>query len=122
MNSGRKVDDPRLLLAFLSRYMVLLNFSELTCGRIRWSSIFYQNSAHIVSRIYAAANFSNKLNSELFLEFWTKIGNFFRTLFAPGLYRLPSFIYKWSIGHILEHEFFFLGHLGSQGSKKKKWI
>ena len=26
----------------------------------------------------------------------------------------------WSIGHILEHEFFYLGHLGSQGSKGGK--
>ena len=32
----------------------------------------------------------------------------------------PSFIYSWSIGHILEHEFFYLGRLGSQGSKGKK--
>ena len=32
----------------------------------------------------------------------------------------PSFIYSWSIGHILEHEFFCLGCLGSQGSKEKK--
>ena len=35
----------------------------------------------------------------------------------------PSSIYSWSIGHILEHEFFCLGHLGCAGSKgKKKWI
>ena len=34
----------------------------------------------------------------------------------------PSSIYSWSIGHILEHEFFCLGRLGSQGSKGKKWI
>ena len=33
---------------------------------------------------------------------------------------IPSSIYSWSIGHILEHEFFCLGHLGSQGSKGKK--
>ena len=32
----------------------------------------------------------------------------------------PSSIYSWSIGHILEHEFFCLGHLGSSGSKEKK--
>ena len=32
----------------------------------------------------------------------------------------PSSIYSWSIGHILEHEFFCLGRLGSQGSKEKK--
>ena len=29
-------------------------------------------------------------------------------------------IYSWSIGHILEHEFFCLGHLGCAGSKGKK--
>ena len=29
-------------------------------------------------------------------------------------------VYSWSIGHILEHEFFCLGRLGSQGSKEKK--
>ena len=34
----------------------------------------------------------------------------------------PSFIYSCSIGHILEHEFFCLGRLGSSGSKEKKWI
>ena len=34
----------------------------------------------------------------------------------------PRSIYSWSIGHILEHEFFCLGCLGSQGSKEKKWI
>ena len=28
----------------------------------------------------------------------------------------PSSIYSWSIGHILEHEFFCLGHLGCSGS------
>ena len=33
---------------------------------------------------------------------------------------LPSSIYSWSIGHILEHEFFCLSRLGSQGSKEKK--
>ena len=32
----------------------------------------------------------------------------------------PSSIYSWSIGHILEHEFFCLGHLGCAGSKGKK--
>ena len=32
----------------------------------------------------------------------------------------PSSIYSWSIGHILEHKFFCLGRLGSQGSKGKK--
>ena len=31
-----------------------------------------------------------------------------------------SFIYSWSISHFLEHEFFCLGRLGSQGSKEKK--
>ena len=34
----------------------------------------------------------------------------------------PSSIYSWSIGHILEHEFFCLGHLGCAGSKEKKLI
>ena len=33
---------------------------------------------------------------------------------------IPSSIYSWSIDHILEHEFFCLGRLGSQGSKEKK--
>ena len=32
----------------------------------------------------------------------------------------PSSIYSWSIGHILEHEFFCMGHLGCAGSKGKK--
>ena len=32
----------------------------------------------------------------------------------------PSSIYSWSIGHILEHDFFCLGHLGCAGSKEKK--
>ena len=32
----------------------------------------------------------------------------------------PSSIYSWSIGNILEHEFFCLGRLGSSGSKEKK--
>ena len=32
----------------------------------------------------------------------------------------PSSIYSWSIGHILENEFFCLGHLGCAGSKAKK--
>ena len=31
-----------------------------------------------------------------------------------------SFVYSWSIGHILEHEFFCLGRLGSHGKKEKK--
>ena len=34
----------------------------------------------------------------------------------------PSSIYSWSKDHILEHEFFCLGRLGSQGNKGKKWI
>ena len=33
---------------------------------------------------------------------------------------MPSSIYSWSIGHILENEFFCLGRLGSSGSKEKK--
>jgi hypothetical protein len=67
-----------------------------------------------------------------FIDFW----NFFQGLLSYcGLKRLkfyyislhilrgyPSFIYSWSIGHILEHEFFCLGHLGCAGSKEKKWI
>ena len=32
----------------------------------------------------------------------------------------PSTIYSWSIGHILEHEFFYLGHLGCAGNEKNK--
>ena len=32
----------------------------------------------------------------------------------------PSSIYSWSIGHILEYEFFCLGRLGCAGSKGKK--
>ena len=32
----------------------------------------------------------------------------------------PRSIYSWSTGHILEHEFFCLGRLGSSGSKEKK--
>ena len=36
--------------------------------------------------------------------------------------QITSSIYSWSIGHILEHEFFCLGHLGCAGSKGKKWI
>ena len=31
----------------------------------------------------------------------------------------PSSIYSWSISHILEHEFFCLGRLGSFSKKKK---
>ena len=34
----------------------------------------------------------------------------------------PSSIYSWPISHILEHDFFCLGHLGCAGSKGKKWI
>ena len=30
---------------------------------------------------------------------------------------IPSFIYSWSISHILEHKFFCLGHLGSSHCK-----
>jgi hypothetical protein len=32
----------------------------------------------------------------------------------------PSSIYSWSISHILDHEFFCLGCLGTSGSKGKK--
>ena len=32
----------------------------------------------------------------------------------------PSYIYSWSIGHILEHELFCLGHFGCAGSEGKK--
>ena len=38
---------------------------------------------------------------------------------SPQYFRSIS-IYSWSIGHILEHEFFCCGRLGSQGSKEKK--
>ena len=34
-------------------------------------------------------------------------------------YLSPSSIYSWSISHILEHEFLYLGRLGSPGSKEK---
>ena len=39
--------------------------------------------------------------------------------FQKNLGTEPSSIYSWSVGHILEHGFFCLGHLGSSGSKKK---
>ena len=39
---------------------------------------------------------------------------------TPRYYKGPSSIYSWSIGRILEHEFFCLGRLGSSGSKGKK--
>ena len=32
----------------------------------------------------------------------------------------PSSEHTWSISYILKHEFFCLGHLGSQGNMKKK--
>ena len=35
---------------------------------------------------------------------------------------VPSFVYSWSITHILEHEFFCLGHLGCACSREKRWI
>ena len=53
----------------------------------------------------------------LFMYFTTA---WLRQISRLGTY--PSSIYSWSIGHILEHEFFCLGRLGSQGSKEKKWI
>ena len=39
------------------------------------------------------------------LSHWPKFSDFF------GLF--PSYIYSWSIGHILEHEFFCYGRFGS---------
>ena len=38
----------------------------------------------------------------------------------PRFISTPSSIYSWSVGHILEHEFFRPGRFGSQGSKEKK--
>ena len=43
-----------------------------------------------------------------------------RIFYQKVLYKYPSSIYSWSIGHILEHEFFCLGHLGCAGSKGEK--
>ena len=45
----------------------------------------------------------------------------FRPIIFSSNFRIyPSSIYSWSIGHILEHEFFCLGHLGCAGSRRKK--
>ena len=38
------------------------------------------------------------------------------------LQSIPSFIYSWSISHILEHKFFCLGGLGSSGQLWKNSI
>ena len=50
--------------------------------------------------------------------FFLKKGEHFFTQCSNRL--KPTSMYSWSIGHILEHEFFCLGRLGSQGSKGKK--
>ena len=39
-----------------------------------------------------------------------------------GQQSYPSYIYSWSIGHILEHEFFCLGHFAVLAVREKKWI
>ena len=46
-------------------------------------------------------------------QFW--IPNFRNFQQSNESWFCPSSIYSWSIGHILEHEFFCLGSLGSQG-------
>ena len=50
------------------------------------------------------------------LDFWIFLPAINASVFSHS----PSSIYSWSIGHILEHEFFCLGHLGCAGSKGKK--
>ena len=52
-----------------------------------------------------------------------QLNNLSRVLYkrvANHFTHIPSSIFSWSIGHILEHEFFCLGRLGSSGSKGKK--
>ena len=51
------------------------------------------------------------------LQTHLKFGTFFHRFFIS---HYPSSMYSCSIGHILEHEFFCLGRLGSSGSKGKK--
>ena len=33
---------------------------------------------------------------------------------------IHSFLYNWSINHILEHEFFYFGHLGTFMNKQDR--
>ena len=64
--------------------------------------------------IFSTLSFKNTKITQAILFLYKKY-----LILVPSVLR-PSSIYSWSIGHILEHEFFGLGHLGSAGSKGKK--
>ena len=68
-------------------------------------------------RIFCEGNKSLKKISQFFDTTIVNVKNL-----GDFLNILPSSIYSWSIGHILEHEFFCLGCLGSKDSKGNKWI
>ena len=74
-----------------------------------------------VSVFYSARNTNWETTRELFFNFDREQFVTFACRKRPFHFN-PSSIYSWSLGHILEHEFFFLGHLGCAGSKEKKWI
>ena len=83
----------------------LIRISSLLILIETWNKVLLYLGATFVLQFFAT------------IQLPTSASELRKALFA-GL--TPSSIYSWSIGHILEHEFFYLGHLGWAGSKEKK--
>ena len=66
------------------------------------------------------ATCTKHVNWQIIFKFWLNWKSYGSVLYSFSC--TPSSIYSWSIDHILEHEFFCLGCLGSQGSKEKKSV
>ena len=90
-----------------------------------WVAIFYEVAILLLFKVklFQISNFHNNFRN----VFSVNHNGFVRNnswniviLIKVGMLRfLPSSIHSWSIGHILEHELFCLGHLGWAGSKGK---
>ena len=99
-----------------------INVSE-KYGGSELDALAYAIAMEEISRGCANAGNIMTAHNSLYIhpisKYGTEAQNFEHvTPFVTGI--LPNSIYSWSIGHILEHEFFCLGHLGCAGSKGKK--
>ena len=89
----------------------------LLCSAGGWSENL---GVHVVKRSFEKKSFDFTPG-----KMFTPFSSHFPSALWPSMHALnnfpgnPSFIYSWSISHILEQEFFCLGHFGQLRAIKK---
>ena len=110
--------DDRQWYVFLTQTAACADFVT-TPNRFFTSTCCFLNSDLVNLHIYItpATKMTKRFRSEVA---WTTllkmclVSSSHKSFFLPLIH---SFIYRWSISHILEHKFFCLGHLGSSHCK-----